>query len=64
MADSKPETKAARDIEAGDWVTFGSMAWQAGEPVPTDHGTIVIMWGNGSTSEFQPDERLTMDYSN
>lgn len=51
-------TKAAKDIKAGDWCDFGPLAWQAGEPVINDDGKILIQWGNGSVSEFGPDERV------
>lgn len=59
---ARPVTKAAKDIEMGDWFAFGSLAWQASEPVTNDHGKILIMWGNGTVSEFDPDERLRIHY--
>lgn len=58
----RPKTKAAKDIEAGDWVDSGTMTWQAGEPVINEDGDILIQWGNGSVSEYSPDERVTMHY--
>lgn len=54
------KTKAAKDIKAGDWIDFGSLAWQAGEITVNDEGDILIMWGNGSVTEYAPDERVTL----
>lgn len=59
----KRKTKAAKDIEPGDWCVFGVMAYQAGEPVTNDEGNILIQWGNGSVSEFAPDERVVVEES-
>jgi hypothetical protein len=59
---TRPETKAARDIKMGDWCAFGRLTWQAGEPVTNDRGRILIQWGNGTVSEFDPGERIRMHY--
>jgi hypothetical protein len=58
----KPKTRAAKNIKAGDWVVFGSLAWWAGEPWQED-GKVFIPFGY-TVEEFRPDERLKMDYSN
>ncbi|AUG87318.1 hypothetical protein HOS59_gp54 [Streptomyces phage Rowa] len=57
---TKPKTKAAKNIKRGDWVNFGRLAWQAGEPW-TEDGTTYIPFGY-SVEEFKPDARLTMHY--
>lgn len=59
----KQKTKAAKDIQTNDWCVFGGMAYQAGEPVINDEGNILIQWGNGSVSEFAPDERVVVEGS-
>lgn len=58
---TRPKEKAARDIEPGDWCAFSSLAWQAGK-VDSDEGMILIHWGNGTVSEFCPDEMIRMRY--
>lgn len=52
------KTKAAKNITAGDWVTFGGLAWLAGEPW-TEDGTTYIPFGY-SVEEFKPNARLTL----
>jgi hypothetical protein len=58
----QPKWKAAKNINQGDWCVFGGMAFQAGEPMTNDDGNILISWGNGSVSEFTPDERIPLHY--
>lgn len=58
---ARPKTKYAKDLVAGDWVDFGTMTWQAGEPVQNGD-TILIPWGNGSVSEYGTHERVTIFY--
>lgn len=57
----RPKTKAAKDIEAGDWCEFGTLAVLAGEPWTNDEGKICIPLGY-RWSEFRPDERITIHY--
>lgn len=58
----RPKTKVAKNVECGDWCEFGGVAVMAGQPVYNDMGNILIPWGNGSVSEFRPNERIRMHY--
>ncbi|MFJ8394355.1 hypothetical protein [Streptomyces sp. NPDC094144] len=51
--------KAAKNVETGQWIVFGGMAWQAGD-VWTEDGTTYIQLGY-TVSEFKPNERVTIE---
>ncbi|MCX4554177.1 hypothetical protein [Streptomyces sp. NBC_01500] len=55
---AQTEMKAAKDIAAGEWVNFGSLAWRAGEAW-TASGVTYIQFGY-SVSEFKPHARLAV----
>ncbi|WP_333731736.1 hypothetical protein [Streptomyces sp. IBSBF 3010] len=57
---AQPKTKAAKNITAGEWVSFGRLAWLAGEAW-TEDGVTYIRFGY-SVEEFKPNARLTMHY--
>lgn len=54
------ETAAAKTVKPGDWVTVGSMAWQVAEVV-TEDGATHMTWGNGTASEYKPNERVEIE---
>ncbi|WP_406138852.1 hypothetical protein OH828_14560 [Streptomyces anulatus] len=54
------KTAAAKTVEAGDWVTVGSMAWRVTEAA-TEGGTTYLTWGNGTTSEYGPNARVEVE---
>ena len=50
--------KAAKNVEAGDWVVLGSMAFLAGE-CWTEDGTTYIRLGY-EVYEYKPNARVTI----
>ncbi|QPB09818.1 hypothetical protein CPT_Shady_057 [Streptomyces phage Shady] len=57
---AKPKTKAAKNIKPGDWVSFGSLAWQAGA-VEVDGDVTYITFGYFPW-EYKSTKRMTMHY--
>lgn len=57
---AKPKTKAARRVEAGEWVEFGGLAVRVGEAF-TEDGMVYMQLGP-HLSEFNPEERVRMHY--
>lgn len=57
----RPKTKAAKNIKAGDWVSFGRLAWCATYDAETEGDVTRIVFGY-FPEEFRPNQRLTMHY--
>jgi hypothetical protein len=62
MGADKPATKAARDVKAGDWISFGSMAWQAGADAEAVGGGLVSIPFGYDAQCFPQGERLTLHH--
>ncbi|AFU62236.1 hypothetical protein TG1_41 [Streptomyces phage TG1] len=59
----RPATKAAKNLKAGDWVTFGRLAYRVhADAVLNDDGTVWVAMGPLG-SEFRAAERVAMHYN-
>lgn len=60
--EEQPETKAAKDIQVGDWCAFNRLAWRVSDVGIGTTGNVLIQWGNGTTSAFHPDIHIRMHH--
>ncbi|QAY26970.1 hypothetical protein SEA_SHAWTY_46 [Streptomyces phage Shawty] len=59
---TRPKTKAAKNVKAGDWVTWGRLAFLVGEDAH-DNGDGTVFLSVGYLGETcRANERVTMHY--
>jgi plastocyanin len=60
--EKRPKTKAAKDVKAGDWVTFGNMSYSV-HRVEVDEETDTTFLAIGySGTELKSNRRVKMHY--